>query len=82
MLMPRVPAANDTTFPEASWSILIPLSLRLSLPGDAGGGLADDGAQSADHGPAAVNELAFPEPLQAENLVVGRQGVLHHGIRA
>ena len=52
-------------------------SNTIKSPGHAGGGLADDGSQSGHHGPSAVDELAFPEPLQAKHLVIGRQGVLH-----
>ena len=38
-------------------------------------GLTDDGSQSGEHGPPAVDQLALPEPLQTEDLIVGLQGV-------
>lgn len=47
-----------------------PTDLSGVLPRDAGEGLDGEGSEGAEHGPAAMDHLTLPEPLQPENLAV------------
>ena len=47
-----------------------------SSPGHAGVGLGNNAAEAGKHGPAAMDQLALAEALQAEDLSVGGKGVL------
>lgn len=50
------------------------LYLSSILPGDTGEPLDSQGAESSEHGPPAMDELAFSEPLQSKNLAVRLEG--------
>jgi hypothetical protein len=50
-------------------------------PGLAGHALGDQGAEHAEHRPAAVDELSLAEALEAEHLAVGREAGLRHDVR-
>ncbi|WVZ17119.1 hypothetical protein V8G54_010101 [Vigna mungo] len=41
------------------------------LPRDTGEPLDGEGSERGEHGPASMDELAFAEPLEAEDLAVG-----------
>eukprot|EP01025_Chloroclados_australasicus_P030684 TRINITY_DN3086_c0_g1_i1.p2 TRINITY_DN3086_c0_g1~~TRINITY_DN3086_c0_g1_i1.p2 ORF type:complete len:337 (+),score=53.69 TRINITY_DN3086_c0_g1_i1:301-1311(+) len=61
---------------EAEVLSAIELDLAGIDPGDTGCALGDNAAQARKHGPAAVNELALAEAVDAEHFVVWLQPVL------